>query len=73
MDNRNIDRNRNNPYNKIPVYYCNNCLSLLVINGGEFIESYCDDCASTDIVKGTLDEYDELYKQRFGKKFFNLK
>lgn len=55
-------------YNSIPVYFCEHCMSLAVIDGG-FID-YCDVCGSTDIGKASLEEYDALHEQRFGTKVF---
>lgn len=52
------------------VYYCTQCMSLFVKNEG-FVD-VCGHCGSTDIEKTSMRLYDELYKQRFGKKLFNL-
>ena len=55
-------------YNDEPVFYCEHCLSLLVMCDAPI--DYCANCSSTEINSCTMEEYDKLYKKRFGKKFF---
>ena len=55
-------------YNEEPVFYCRNCLSLKIMDGG-FID-YCDNCNSTDTDTASLEEYDEMHLKRFGRKVF---
>lgn len=55
-------------YNNEPVYYCKDCLSLKIKDFG--IMDYCCDCGSTKIGKTCLEEYDELYLAKYGKKVF---
>lgn len=55
-------------YNEEPIYYCKNCMSLNIIDGG-FMD-YCGTCGCTDILKGSIEEYDEIHKKRFGNKVF---
>ena len=55
-------------YNDEPVFYCENCLYMLVMCDAPI--DYCANCSSTEINSCTLREYDELYKKRFGVKFF---
>lgn len=57
-------------YNTLPVFYCQNCLSLKIrsvahINNSE----YCDECSSTDIRTALIDEWDKLYVAKYGHKF----
>lgn len=56
-------------YNDIPVHYCKQCLSLRILdlNGIE----YCDKCSSTDIEECNIEEWEELYKQKFNSKYIN--
>lgn len=68
MDNTNINKDPNYIYNQETVFYCKHCLSLAVIDAGYC--GYCNYCSSTDIEEATLEEYDNIYYQRFGKKFF---
>lgn len=53
-------------YNNIPVYFCKECLSLLVRQYDEKT-NYCDKCGSTDIEVTTIDKWQELYKDKYGK------
>lgn len=53
-------------YENEPVYYCKDCLSLKIkFIAGLDNSEYCCDCNSTNIVKGTFKEWDELYRERF--------
>lgn len=69
----NINYDRNNEYNQIPVYYCRDCLSVLIIDGEEFVDSYCDTCGSTNIGKASLEDFDVLYSEKYGRNFFYTK
>ena len=58
-------------FNEVPVWYCKRCLSLSIIGGGdeELIdddESYCNDCGCTDIGYTTINEWETMYKERYG-------
>lgn len=61
-DNKEID------YNSEPVFYCEHCLSLLVMCDAPI--DYCANCSSTEIASCTMEEYDEMYLKRFGTKYF---
>ena len=57
-------------YNNEPVYYCRNCLSLMVRGIGESSEfDYCDDCGSTQILCSSISDWEMIYKNRYGYKF----
>lgn len=57
-------------YDEIPVLYCKHCLSLKIRNIPIIEDSdYCDDCGSTDIGEGLIEEWDTLYRQRFGHSY----
>lgn len=59
-------------YNKIPVHYCFNCLSLKIKNvPGLDDAAYCDDCGSTDIRETSIEEWDNLYKSKYGMSYLN--
>lgn len=51
-----------------PVHYCKHCLSLYIKDEG-FVDM-CANCGSTDTDVATLEDYDKLYFEKFGKKLF---
>lgn len=68
MSNLNTDKeNQHAEYNKEPVFYCKHCLSLKVrhVIGMEDSE-YCDDCGSTDIAECPIEEWESIYRNKFG-------
>lgn len=60
-------------YNNEPVYYCSFCLSLKIktVAGGSLGLDHCDDCGGTDIKSAHIDEWQELYKKRYGVNYLN--
>lgn len=57
-------------YNQIPVYYCRKCLSLNIKSvGTEEGCEFCDECGSTDIVTTTIEEWENLYKNKHGHRY----
>lgn len=57
-------------YDCIPVYYCEQCLSLRIksvpgISGTD----YCDNCNSTSIGKTDIHTWETIYETRYGYKF----
>lgn len=59
-------------YNAEPVYYCEKCLSLKIVdvpflNNSEF----CEDCNSTNINQCSIEEWEKLYKERYGISYIN--
>ena len=60
--------------NAIPVYYCRNCLSLKIRDVAHIDNSeYCDECGSTDIRITQIEEWEALYKDRYGHRFLENK
>lgn len=54
-------------YNDEPVFFCKNCLSLnikTVALGSDL--DYCDECGSTTIEQAHIEEWQELYRKRYG-------
>jgi len=57
-------------YNEDPVYYCKRCLSLnireipLVEN-----QDYCEDCGAVDIGTTDIDEWNRMYKEKYGHEY----
>lgn len=57
-------------YNKDPVFYCRNCLSLRIRDVEHLDNSeYCDKCGSTDIGSVDIQTWREIYKARYGRNF----
>lgn len=56
-----------NEYNDIPVHYCKSCLSLKIINdtGFEGLD-YCESCGSTNIDLIHINEWEKLFRNRYG-------
>lgn len=56
-------------YEKIPVAYCRNCLSLNImkIDDDDPELDYCDECGSTSILVTDIAKWRELYKEKYGK------
>ena len=67
----NVNRRRDNEFNKIPVFFCQDCLSLN-IRSNPNIGDYCEKCGSQNIRWVSLDVYDAFYKSRYNRKLFNL-
>lgn len=61
-------------YNAIPVYYCSSCLSLNIKGIPELKGlDYCDDCGATIINSSNIEEWKELYKNRYGFDYLTYK
>lgn len=58
-------------YNKESVYYCSKCLSLAVRAIDEN-NCYCDKCGCTDINKDSIENWEKLYIERYGKPFVKI-
>lgn len=57
-------------YNNIPVLYCKHCLSIRVRDIPMMENSdFCDKCGSTDIEETSIENWEELYKSRYGHKY----
>lgn len=71
MSNSNIE-NQPNDYNAIPVLYCKYCLSIKVRSIPVIEDSdYCDDCGSTDIGECSVEEWETLYKNKYGHRYLD--
>lgn len=61
-------------YNKEPIYYCAKCLSLKIRDIPYIPESeYCDECGSTNVVQTQIDQWEQMYENKYGYKFLNKK
>lgn len=72
MENLSIrDNYRKSDFNEEPVFYCKHCLSLR-IRASEDID-YCDECGGTDIKEVDIHEWENMYEQKYGRKYLNNK
>lgn len=64
--------NSKQEYNKEPVFYCKNCLSLKIktVQVDSNLD-YCDECGSTDIAQTSIEEWRDIYKNRYGTDYLN--
>lgn len=64
--------NSKQEYNEEPVFYCKNCLSLKIktVQVDSNLD-YCDECGSTDIAQTNIEEWRDIYKNRYGTDFLN--
>lgn len=61
-------------YNKLPVFYCRDCLSLAIRRvAGMEDACYCDECGSTNIAEASIEEWEALYKEKHGFTYLNNK
>lgn len=60
-------------YNNVPVTYCKTCLSLHVKEIANPDVAYCVDCGNTDLEKAHIHEWEDLYEEKYGERFLNLK
>ena len=61
--------NNKEDYNQIPIHYCEHCLSIKILTFDD--KSFCDICGSMDIEQTQIEEWEEKYKEKYGKKFLN--
>lgn len=64
--------NSKQEYNEEPVFYCKNCLSLKIktVQVDSNLD-YCDECGSTDIAQTNIEEWRDIYKNRYGTDYLN--
>ena len=63
-----LEKQKKNPYNDEPVYYCKDCLSLHIeiVGRPEDNDSVCVDCNRTDIAKTDIFTWREMWKEKYG-------
>lgn len=54
-------------YNKEPVLYCKRCLSLAIMS--EYDTDYCKECGCTDIGSTSIEHWQEMYEEKYHKKY----
>lgn len=69
MCNSNIEDKQD--YNSEPVYYCKHCLSLKVRDAGLPELLYCDECGSANILTASIEEWEQMFKEKHGFKFLD--
>lgn len=66
----NNSKENHSDYNSEPVLYCKHCLSLKILSVPKMEDSdYCDECGNTDIGQISIEEWENLYAQKYGHKF----
>ena len=63
-------------YNNVPVSYCKTCLSLAVVevslsSNEDTKVCYCNSCSNVETEEAHIDEWEEKYESRYGKKFLD--
>lgn len=56
-------------YNSEPVTYCARCYSLGIVHEDSIGMDCCKECGSSDLLTSSEEEWERLYKQRYGHKF----
>jgi len=61
-------------YNDDPVYYCKRCLSL-GIRQVPLMKNldYCEDCGAVDIGVTDIEEWQKMYRKKFGCNYIERK
>lgn len=54
-------------YNSEPVWYCANCYSLRIKHNDWLDEDYCDECGCSNLLTASIEEWENLYRGRYGK------
>lgn len=67
LRNTETDISMTEDYNLEPVYYCKKCLSLRIMALDD--SDYCDICGSTDVEVANINNWNQLYKDKYGKEF----
>lgn len=65
------DTNQKVDYNAEPVLYCKHCLSLKIRDAGLPELLYCDECGSADVFSTSIEEWESMYKSKYGFKFLD--
>lgn len=56
-------------YDEEPVMYCANCYSLNIVHEDVIDSDCCGRCGCTDFKTSSIEEWERLYKERYGHKF----
>lgn len=58
-------------YNDEPIFYCKNCLSLSIKEISNAGLHVCLECGTPKQEESTVDEWNQLYIERYGKSFLS--
>lgn len=56
-------------YNMEPVMYCSKCYSLKIIYEDAIHSDCCGKCGCSDLQSSSIEEWERLFKNRYGHKF----
>lgn len=62
------NKDKQKEYNDEPVIYCPKCYSLNIIEDSVIGISYCKECGCTDFKETTIEEWESMYRERYGHK-----
>lgn len=64
---------KKNDFNNVPVVYCTTCLSLNIktVKGVTEDVPYCCKCGNFDTKTAHIVDWEELYEDKYGKKFLD--
>lgn len=63
--------NQTDDYNSEPVRFCSKCLSLKIKYEEVLDMDCCGECGCTDITEDTIENWENLYKTRYGHPFIS--
>lgn len=66
-----MDNIKTEDYNDGPVFYCKHCLSLKIRDAGLPELLFCDECGSSDISTSHIEEWENMYKEKYGFKYLD--
>lgn len=56
-------------YNAEPVLYCSKCYSLKIVHEDAIHSDCCGKCGCSDLQTSSIEEWESLFKNRYGHKF----
>lgn len=68
-----ISQSDKKSYDDEPVYFCKRCLSLNIRQVRYVTDiDYCEDCGAADIGTASIEEWDALYRKKYGISFIEV-
>lgn len=68
-----MPRKKKKNYDSDPVTYCSKCYSLKIFYEDSVGMDCCKDCGCTDLRTTDFEEWEKLYKRKYGHKFLEEK